>query len=313
MRLTQVALGVWTATAATWATLTTVVVADDGACLVVDPGITVQEVTALAAEIGSRGWRCVAGFATHPHWDHVLWASALGDAHRTWSQCGWVAKPATQRHPREPNSAASAVTSWTVIPGSTTRHAPSSATTTVVRAAQVAAVAVHTPGATCVSLIARRDTWTLRSPRHQRPRHQRPRPPAPRDRCACAPGPRSGARRRAGRWRSARRRRSRRRGAVVPCVAWPRRVSAARAVVRGQGRGADDPGRVAQSGRHDAGPQVEQGQELRVLLAHPAADHDQVGPDQVLDHPEVPLQTLRPLFPVQVVTLPRGVGGAELG
>src|SRR5665647_2341435 len=236
MRLTQVALGVWTATAATWATLTTVVVADDGACLVVDPGITVQEVTALAAEIGSRGWRCVAGFATHPHWDHVLWASALGDAHRTWSQCGWVAKPATQRHPREPNSAASAVTSWTVIPGSTTRHAPSSATTTVVRVAQVAAVAVHTPGATCVSLIARRDTWTLRSPRHQRPRHQRPRPPAPRDRCACAPAPRSGARRRAGRWRSARRRRSRRRGAVVPCVAWPRRVSAARAVVRGQGR-----------------------------------------------------------------------------
>jgi len=61
MRLTQVAPGVWTATAATWATLSTVVVADDGACLVVDPGITVQEVGALAAEIGSRGWRPVAG------------------------------------------------------------------------------------------------------------------------------------------------------------------------------------------------------------------------------------------------------------
>src|SRR5665647_2951727 len=236
MRLTQVALGVWTATAATWATLTTVVVADDGACLVVDPGITVQEVTALAAEIGSRGWRCVAGFATHPHWDHVLWASALGDAHRTWSQCGWGAKPATQRHPREPISAASAVTSWTVIPGSTTRHAPSSATTTVVRVAQVAAVAVHTPSATCVSLIARRDTWTLHRPRHQRPRRglrspagpspasppgrrgrcprHRPRPPVPRARCACAPAPRPGARHRAGRWRSARRRRSRRRDAA---------------------------------------------------------------------------------------------------
>jgi len=82
MRLTQVAPGVWTATAATWATLSTVVVADDGACLVVDPGITVQEVGALAAEIGSRGWRPVAGFSTHPHWDHVLWASALGDGPR---------------------------------------------------------------------------------------------------------------------------------------------------------------------------------------------------------------------------------------
>src|SRR5665648_905834 len=99
MRLTQVALGVWTATAATWATLTTVVVADDGACLVVDPGITVQEVTALAAEIGSRGWRCVAGFATHPHWDHVLWASAPARICERFSPAVRVASAVAQRGP----------------------------------------------------------------------------------------------------------------------------------------------------------------------------------------------------------------------
>src|SRR5665648_539321 len=87
MRLTPVAPGVWTATAATWATLTTVVVADDGSCLVVDPGITVQEVAALAAEIGSRGWRSVAGSATQPHGDPVLWAAAPGHVPR-WATGG---------------------------------------------------------------------------------------------------------------------------------------------------------------------------------------------------------------------------------
>src|SRR5665647_248645 len=99
MRLTPVAPGVWTATAATWATLTTVVVADDGSCLVVDPGITVQEVAALAAEIGSRGWRSVAGFATHPHWDHVLWAAALGDVPRWATGARRPGPPPTARGP----------------------------------------------------------------------------------------------------------------------------------------------------------------------------------------------------------------------
>jgi len=80
--LTQVAPGVWTATAETWTSLTTLVVADDGACLLVDPGITVPEVESLADEIRDRGWRVEAAFATHPHWDHVLWSARLGDVPR---------------------------------------------------------------------------------------------------------------------------------------------------------------------------------------------------------------------------------------
>lgn len=80
--LAEVAPGVWTATAEIWTSLTTVVVADDGGCLVVDPGITVAELDGLVAAIESRGWRVVAGFSTHPHWDHVLWHAGLGDVPR---------------------------------------------------------------------------------------------------------------------------------------------------------------------------------------------------------------------------------------
>ncbi|HEX7806978.1 MAG TPA: MBL fold metallo-hydrolase [Cellulomonas sp.] len=80
--LTQVAPGVWTATAQIWTSLTTLVVADDGACLLVDPGITVPEVEALADEIEDRGWHVEAAFATHAHWDHVLWSARLGDVPR---------------------------------------------------------------------------------------------------------------------------------------------------------------------------------------------------------------------------------------
>jgi hydroxyacylglutathione hydrolase len=86
--LVEVAPGVWTATAGLWTSLTTLVVGDDGSCLVVDPGITVDEVDALAASIDSRGWRVTAGFCTHPHWDHLLWADSLGDVPR------WATAPA---------------------------------------------------------------------------------------------------------------------------------------------------------------------------------------------------------------------------
>jgi len=81
-RLVRVAPGVWTATAGTWSSVTTLVVADDGTCLVVDPNVTPAELTGLAAEVAAHGWRVVAGFATHPHWDHVLWSTALGDVPR---------------------------------------------------------------------------------------------------------------------------------------------------------------------------------------------------------------------------------------
>ncbi|MFC4555703.1 MBL fold metallo-hydrolase [Georgenia faecalis] len=70
--LVAVAPGVWVATADRWTTTSTVVLGDDGGCLVVDPALTEPELAGLAAEIDRRGWRAVAGVSTHPHWDHLL-------------------------------------------------------------------------------------------------------------------------------------------------------------------------------------------------------------------------------------------------
>lgn len=80
--LHEVADGVHVATAEIWTSTTTVVVTPDGRALVVDPGITVTEVEALAATVARRGWRVTAGFSTHPHWDHVLWSRSLGEVPR---------------------------------------------------------------------------------------------------------------------------------------------------------------------------------------------------------------------------------------
>lgn len=80
--LNQVAPGVWVATAEVWASNTVVLVDDHGAALVVDPGITPEEVGSLAEAIAARGWHVTAGLSTHPHWDHVLWSASLGDVPR---------------------------------------------------------------------------------------------------------------------------------------------------------------------------------------------------------------------------------------
>lgn len=80
--LVEVAPDVWVATAEIWTTTSTVVVGRGGETLVVDPAVTVAEVDALAESVRVRGWRVTAGFATHPHWDHVLWSRAWGDARR---------------------------------------------------------------------------------------------------------------------------------------------------------------------------------------------------------------------------------------
>ena len=77
-RLTEVAPGVLVATAAYDTTTTTVITAAGGGCLVIDPAVTVADLSVLAAELAGAGLRPQAGFATHPHWDHVLWSRELG-------------------------------------------------------------------------------------------------------------------------------------------------------------------------------------------------------------------------------------------
>lgn len=80
--LEEVAPGVHVATARRWATTSTVVVASNGSCLLVDPALTPAELDGLAATVAVRGWRVSAVLSTHPHWDHLLVPAPLtGVAH----------------------------------------------------------------------------------------------------------------------------------------------------------------------------------------------------------------------------------------
>ena len=77
-RLREIAPGVLVATARPYTTTSTVVTGPAGGCLVVDPAVSVAEVAGLAADLTAAGLTPVAGFSTHPHWDHVLWSQDLG-------------------------------------------------------------------------------------------------------------------------------------------------------------------------------------------------------------------------------------------
>jgi hydroxyacylglutathione hydrolase len=81
-RFLQIAPAVFVATAARLTCTSTLVVGAHGGCLLIDPAVTVSDLTALAVDVSSAGWRLQAGFATHPHWDHVLWSTALDDVPR---------------------------------------------------------------------------------------------------------------------------------------------------------------------------------------------------------------------------------------
>jgi hydroxyacylglutathione hydrolase len=78
----EVAAGVFVATADMYTTTTTIVAGADGGCLVIDPAVTVADLDALTRWLSACGLRPVAGWSTHPHWDHLLWSRALGDVPR---------------------------------------------------------------------------------------------------------------------------------------------------------------------------------------------------------------------------------------
>ena len=59
-----------------------VVVQGRGGVLLIDPGVHAGEMAALADDLRELGQPVVAGFSTHPHWDHLLWDTGLGAAPR---------------------------------------------------------------------------------------------------------------------------------------------------------------------------------------------------------------------------------------
>jgi glyoxylase-like metal-dependent hydrolase (beta-lactamase superfamily II) len=60
----------------------TVIVRGRTGVLLIDPGITRNEMVAVADDLREMGEVVVAGFSTHPHWDHVLWHDRFGDVPR---------------------------------------------------------------------------------------------------------------------------------------------------------------------------------------------------------------------------------------
>lgn len=60
----------------------TIVVQGRAGVLLVDPGITGDEMACLVNDLREVNQPVVAGFATHPDWDHVLWHAELGDVPR---------------------------------------------------------------------------------------------------------------------------------------------------------------------------------------------------------------------------------------
>ncbi len=59
-----------------------IVVQGRSGVLLIDPGIRGAEMVALADDLHELGQPVVAGFSTHPHWDHLLWHPKLGSVPR---------------------------------------------------------------------------------------------------------------------------------------------------------------------------------------------------------------------------------------
>ena len=59
-----------------------IVVQGQAGVLLIDPGVQDHEMACLANDLSDLGQTVVAGFSTHPHWDHLLWHPRFGAAPR---------------------------------------------------------------------------------------------------------------------------------------------------------------------------------------------------------------------------------------
>jgi glyoxylase-like metal-dependent hydrolase (beta-lactamase superfamily II) len=55
-----------------------IVVQGRAGVLLIDPGVQGHEMACLANDLSDSGRTVVAGFSTHPHWDHLLWHAGFG-------------------------------------------------------------------------------------------------------------------------------------------------------------------------------------------------------------------------------------------
>jgi glyoxylase-like metal-dependent hydrolase (beta-lactamase superfamily II) len=59
-----------------------VAVRGDAGVLLIDAGVTADEMVAIADDLRALGQPVVAGFSTHPHRDHLLWHAGFGEVSR---------------------------------------------------------------------------------------------------------------------------------------------------------------------------------------------------------------------------------------
>jgi glyoxylase-like metal-dependent hydrolase (beta-lactamase superfamily II) len=59
-----------------------VVVEGRAGVLLIDAGVHEDEMACLVSDLSDSGHTVVAGFSTHPHWDHLLWHTGLGTTPR---------------------------------------------------------------------------------------------------------------------------------------------------------------------------------------------------------------------------------------
>jgi glyoxylase-like metal-dependent hydrolase (beta-lactamase superfamily II) len=85
--LTEVADGVWVRQSA-WVWTNSIVVRGEDGLILIDPGIDGAALNELADDLDRLGIPVLAGFSTHPHWDHLLWHHRLGDVPRYATAAG---------------------------------------------------------------------------------------------------------------------------------------------------------------------------------------------------------------------------------
>jgi glyoxylase-like metal-dependent hydrolase (beta-lactamase superfamily II) len=85
--LTEVGDGVWVRQSA-WVWSNSIVVRGEDGLILIDPGIDGSELNELADDLDRLGIAVLAGFSTHPHWDHLLWHGRFGDVPRYATPAG---------------------------------------------------------------------------------------------------------------------------------------------------------------------------------------------------------------------------------
>jgi glyoxylase-like metal-dependent hydrolase (beta-lactamase superfamily II) len=85
--LNQVADGVWVRQSE-WVWSNAIAVRGEHGLILVDPGIAGSDLNQLADDLDELGIPVVAGFSTHPHWDHLLWHRRFGDVPRYATAAG---------------------------------------------------------------------------------------------------------------------------------------------------------------------------------------------------------------------------------